>query len=126
MRRLASSTPTAVAARGDQAQPRVLVCPVGSTVIVAAPARRLRTDGCLLRRHQDNDCDAAGTTTQPDTQHGAIEASLTHGPAGVARSTRTARRGGGAGNLTTARGLTGSKSFVEATATGNVSMAAGS
>jgi type IV fimbrial biogenesis protein FimT len=112
---------------------RVLVCPVGTTAGHCGSGTAW-AGGWLVcyDADQDNDCDATATgNPNPIRQHGALDASLTlTGPSGVARFNSNGTQGAaGAGSLTfTTRGTwTGSKSFVQTiTATGNVSMAAGS
>lgn len=112
---------------------RVLVCPVGTTAGHCGSGTAW-AGGWLVcyDADQDGDCDAtADGNPNPIRQHGALDAALTlTGPAGAARFNANGTRGAaGAGTLTfTTRGTwTGSKSYVETiTATGNVSMAAGS
>jgi type IV fimbrial biogenesis protein FimT len=113
---------------------RVLVCPVGTTVNHCGSGATAWGSGWLVcyDADQDNDCDATATDNpNPIRKHGAVEANVTlTGPTGVARFNPNGTQGAaGAGNLTfTTRGnWTGSKSYVESvTATGNVSMVAGS
>ena len=114
---------------------RVLMCPRGSVAGKCATATTSAwTQGWLVCYDADfdNDCDdTADTNPNPIRQHGAMETTLTiTGPAAVARFNANGTQGAaGAGGLTfTTRGTwTGSKSYVETvTATGNVSIAAGS
>jgi len=113
---------------------RVLVCPVGSTAGHCGSGATTWAQGWLVcyDADQDNECDAtANGDPNPIRKHGAIEANVTlTGPTGVARFNPNGTQGAaGAASLTfTTRGnWTGSKSYVETvTATGNVSMAAGS
>ena len=113
---------------------RVLVCPVGATVDRCGSGATAWANGWLVcyDADQDNECDAtANGDPNPIRKHGAIEANVTlTGPTGVARFNPNGTQGAaGAASLTfTTRGnWTGSKSYVETvTATGNVSMAAGS
>jgi len=114
---------------------RVLVCPLGSTAGKCATATATAwTQGWLVCYDADfdNDCDDTATNNpNPIRQHAALESTLTvTGPAAIARFNANGSQGAaGAGSLTfTTRGTwTGSKSYVETvTATGNVSIAAGS
>jgi type IV fimbrial biogenesis protein FimT len=114
---------------------RVLVCPKGATANKCGTATTTAwTQGWLVCYDADfdNDCDdTADTNPNPIRQHGAMETTLTvTGPAAIARFNANGTQGAaGAGSLTfTTRGTwTGSKSYVETiTATGNVSIAAGS
>lgn len=113
---------------------RVLVCPKGATAGKCATVTTTAwTQGWLVCYDADfdNDCDdTADTNPNPIRQHGAMETTLTvTGPAAIARFNANGTQGSGAGSLTfTTRGTwTGSKSYVETvTATGNVSLAAGS
>jgi type IV fimbrial biogenesis protein FimT len=114
---------------------RVLVCPRGSTAGKCATVTTTAwTQGWLVCYDADfdGDCDDAVTgNPNPIRQHLALESVLTlTGPGAVARFNANGSQGAaGAGSLTfTTRGTwTGSKSYVETiTATGNVSMAAGS
>jgi type IV fimbrial biogenesis protein FimT len=114
---------------------RVLICPKGATAGKCGTATTTAwTQGWLVCYDADfdNDCDdTADTNPNPIRQHGAMETTLTvTGPAAIARFNANGTQGAaGAGSLTfTTRGTwTGSKSYVETiTATGNVSIAAGS
>ena len=114
---------------------RVLVCPKGSTAGKCATVTTSAwTQGWLVCYDADfdGDCDDAATgNPNPIRQHAALESVLTlTGPAAIARFNANGTQGAaGAASLTfTTRGTwTGSKSYVETiTATGNVSMAAGS
>ena len=114
---------------------RVLVCPLGSTAGQCGTATTSAwASGWIVCYDADfdNQCDS-GTSTNPNPirQHAALESVLTlTGPASVLRFNANGSQGAsGAGSLTfTTRGnWTGSKSYVETiTATGNVSIAAGS
>jgi type IV fimbrial biogenesis protein FimT len=114
---------------------RVLICPMGSVAGKCATATTSAwAQGWLVCYDADfdGDCDDTATSNpNPIRQHAALESTLTlTGPAAVARFNANGSQGAaGAASLTfTTRGTwTGSKSYVETiTATGNVSMAAGS
>jgi type IV fimbrial biogenesis protein FimT len=113
---------------------RVLVCPVGNVVDRCGSGTATWKNGWLVcyDADQDNDCDATVTgNPNPIRKHAALDGSLTlTGPSGVARFNSNGTQGAaGAGSLTfTTRGTwSGSKSYVgTVTATGNISMAAGS
>ena len=109
------------------------VCPVGSTVDRYGSGATTWRNGWLSVRRQPGQRLRCNCRWQPGARYAStgVEATLTlTGPAGVARFNPNGTQGAaGAGNLTfTTRGdWTGSKSYVETvTATGNVSMAAGS
>ncbi len=123
------------AARGDQAQHARAGLPGRHASPESAdPGPTAWAQGWLVCYDADasGDCDdTAATNPNPIRRHGAIEPSLTlTGPAGVARFNANGTQGAsGAGALTfTTKGTwTGSKSYVETvSATGNVSMTAGS
>ena len=113
---------------------RVLVCPVGTVADKCGSGTTAWAQGWLVcyDADQSGDCDDTATANpNPIRSHGVIEPTLTlTGPAGVARFNANGTQGAaGAGALTfTTKGTwTGSKTFVETvSATGNVSMAAGS
>ena len=113
---------------------RVLVCPVGTTAGKCGSGTTAWAQGWLVcyDADQNGDCDDTATSNpNPIKSHGVIETALTlTGPAGVARFNANGTQGAaGAGALTfTTKGAwTGSKSYVESvSATGNISMAAGS
>jgi type IV fimbrial biogenesis protein FimT len=114
---------------------RVLICPMGSVASKCGTATTTAwKQGWLVCYDADFDGDCDDTATDnpnPIRQHAALETTLTlTGPAAVARFNANGTQGAaGAGSLTfTTRGTwTGSKSYVETiTATGNVSIAAGS
>jgi type IV fimbrial biogenesis protein FimT len=113
---------------------RVLVCPVSSSAGHCGSGTTAWAQGWLVcyDADSDNDCDATtGTNPNPVRRHGPIDASMTlTGPAGVARFNANGTQGAtGAASLTfTTKGTwSGSKSFVgTVSATGNVSLAAGS
>lgn len=114
---------------------RVIVCAKGSVAgKCATPTTTAWTQGWLVcyDANADGDCDDTATgNPNPIRQHAALEPTLTlTGPAAIARFNANGTQGAaGAGSLTfTTRGTwTGSKSYVETiTATGNVSIAAGS
>jgi len=114
---------------------RVLVCPVTTaTAVTCSSGTATWASGWLVcyDADQSGDCDATATANpNPIRRHGPIEPSLTlTGPAGVARFNANGTQGAaGASPLsfTTKGTWTGSKSFVETvSATGNVSMKAGS
>jgi type IV fimbrial biogenesis protein FimT len=113
---------------------RVLVCPVGSTANKCGSGTSTWANGWLVCYDvdQDGDCDDTATgNPNPIRNHGALDSSLTlTGPAGVLRFNANGTQGAaGAGSLTfTTRGTwSGSTSYVDTvTATGNVSIAAGS
>jgi len=112
---------------------RVLVCVKSSTAGVCGSGTAWAGGWIVCYdADQDNACDTSTTTNpNPIRQHAALDASLTlTGPAAVARFNANGTQGAaGASSLSfTTRGVwAGSKSFVETvTATGNVSMAAGS
>ena len=113
---------------------RVLVCPVGTTAGKCGSGTTAWAQGWLVcyDADQSGDCDDTATDNpNPIRSHGVIEPTLTlTGPAGAARFNANGTQGAaGAGALTfTTKGTwSGSKTFVESvSATGNVSMAAGS
>ena len=113
---------------------RVLVCPVGTTAGKCGSGTTAWALGWLVcyDADQSGDCDDTATNNpNPIRSHGVIEPTLTlTGPAGVGRFNANGTQGAaGAGALTfTTKGTwSGSKTFVESvSATGNVSMAAGS
>ena len=113
---------------------RVLVCPVGTTAGKCGSGTTAWAQGWLVcyDADQSGDCDDTATDNpNPIRSHGVIEPTLTlTGPAGVARFNANGTQGAaGAGALTfTTKGSwTGSKTYVESvSATGNVSMKAGS
>jgi type IV fimbrial biogenesis protein FimT len=113
---------------------RVLVCPVGTVAGKCGSGTTTWANGWLVCYDADQSGDCDDTTTanpNPIRHHGAIEPTLTlTGPAGVARFNANGTQGAaGAGALTfTTQGTwSGAKTFVESvSATGNVSMAAGS
>ena len=119
---------------------RVLVCPVTTaTAVTCSSGTATWASGWLVcyDANQDGDCDRTGNPTtydaanpNPIRRHGPIEPSLTlTGSADLARFNANGSQGTGASALTfTTKGTwTGSKSYVESvSATGNVSMKAGS
>ena len=114
---------------------RVIVCAKGSIAGKCATASTTAwTQGWLVcyDMNSDGDCDDAITDNpNPIRQHAALETTMTlTGPASIARFNANGTQGAaGAGSLTfTSRGTwSGSKSYVETiTATGNISIAAGS
>ena len=119
---------------------RVLVCPAGNAAVTCESATKLWSDGWLVCYDQDRDnvCDGtADTNPNPIRRHGAIEPALTltvkdpagnalTGLAGIARFNANGTHSGSPLVFTT-KGTSSSKSYTESvSATGNVSMKAGS